>query len=134
MAYNYLPTYQPMYQPVQYQPQVQIQSARIWVSSLNEAQMYPVAPNNSVDLWDSTAPVIYSKQADASGRPSMKIYDITERVEAAQSASTGNAEYVTKSDYVALNKAVEGIRADIETIKGDVYGIAGKRKKREDEE
>lgn len=131
MAYNNY--YQPMY--YQPQPQFQVQSARIWVASLNEAQMYPVAPNNSVDLWDSNAPVIYSKQADAIGRPSMKIYDLSERVETTTAKDDKLPAYATKSELEAFSASLEAVKNDIETIRGDIYGIAGKRKKRaEDEE
>lgn len=49
MPYNpYLPAYGPYYpyqpQAVQQQPQT---SGIIWISGLQEAQMYPVAPNNA---------------------------------------------------------------------------------------
>lgn len=68
---------QQQYQPVQ-QPQ-QPQSSMIWVQNEMEAANYLVAPNSAVTLWDSNSPVVYLKQADASGKPSMKIYDLVER-------------------------------------------------------
>ena len=130
MAYNnYFPaTYQPMYyQPPQI-PQIQQNtqpSTLIWVGSFNEAQAYPVAPNNAVALWDSSSPAIYLKQADASGRPSLKVFDIVERTDNAKASSV---EYATKSDLTAFNKALEDFRAEIDAMKGDMYGIAGKKR------
>ena len=67
---NYYPaSYQPMYQqgyqqPTQQaQPQMQQQSfipainqsGIIWISGLQEAQMFPCGPNSAVALWQKTA-------------------------------------------------------------------------------
>lgn len=131
MAFN---SYFPAYQQSYYQPQQNPQPASlIWVASLSEAQMYPVAPNAAVALWDSTAPAIYLKQADPSGRPTMRIYDLVERVEATPEPA---ASYATRDDLAAFTAALETIRTEIESIRGDVYGIAGRRrtKKGDDEE
>ena len=57
-----------------------------WVSSEQEARGYLIAPNSAVALWDSTAPTVYLKQSDASGKPTLKIYDLVERVETASNA------------------------------------------------
>ena len=145
MAYNsYFPvTYQPVgqnyYQPYSQQatpPQPNI----IWISGgEKEASMYPVAPNNAVTLWSTSEPVVYLKQADASGKPTMKTYDLVERVETssvAHSASDVKMDvYATKDDLGRVSAEVKGIdslvsalKSDIETIKGDMYGIAGKKK------
>lgn len=145
---QYQPTYQPpvMQQPVQ-QPVQQAQQAasqptyytgRIWVNS-NEVEFYPVAPNNAVDLWDRNGKTLYQKKADATGKPSVTVYDVVERT---QSVSNGVSEqgdklpvYATKDDLGAVVGAVRGldealvnIKSDIDTIKGDMYGIAGKKK------
>lgn len=120
-------------------PQVQTSNSIIWVSGEKEAAMYPIAPNNAVTLWSQSEPVVYLKQADASGKPTMKTYDLVERSETAQNGTneTGakTPDYATKDELAALVTAVRGIdgvvssvRSDIETIKGDMYGIAGKKK------
>lgn len=51
----------------------------IWVQGLEGAKGFLVAPNNTVVLWDTENPVIYVKSADASGIPSMRVLDFTER-------------------------------------------------------
>ena len=51
----------------------------IWVPNAQAAESYLVAPNSAVVLWDSSAPVVYLKQTDASGKPSIKTYDLVER-------------------------------------------------------
>lgn len=140
MPSYYQPTYQPSYQqPVQqYQTN---QSGIIWVSSENDALAYPVSPNNAVTLWNTTEPVVYLKQADATGKPSLKIYDLVERTKtASNSVSDKGASlpaFATKDELSAVVGAVKGIdeviggiKSDIETMKGDMYGIAGKKKAR----
>jgi len=53
----------------------------IWVSGKAEADGYLVAPNSAVALWDANNPVIYLRQADSTGKPSTKVYDLVERVD-----------------------------------------------------
>lgn len=137
MAYNsYYPvTYQPYQQPVYQQIQQPQQASIIWISGEREAQMYPVAPNNAVTLWSQTEPVVYLKQADATGKPTLKVYDLAERNQNAPNASEVKTDYVTKNELEAVtaliqaaNGTISDIRADLDAMKGDVYGLAGKRK------
>ena len=72
------------YQPMQTNPapmpmQTQPTNDMIWVLNENEATSYPVAPNNSVVLWDKNNPTIYVKSVNANGMPSMRILDFVER-------------------------------------------------------
>lgn len=53
----------------------------IWVNGKAEADGYLVAPNSAVALWDANNPVIYLRQADSTGKPSTKVYDLVERVD-----------------------------------------------------
>lgn len=108
--YNGFPaTYQPVYQaPVmQTQPQAQQQSGLIWVQGEQAAKSYLVAPNTTVQLWDSEEKVIYLKSADASGMPSMKILDYTIRGDANTQAPA--AEYATKDDLKALEEKIRDL-------------------------
>lgn len=145
--YQYYPVYQqpqipqqPVQQPMQqtYSPAIN-QSGIIWVSGPQEAQMYPIAPNNAVALWEKSGKVIYLKSADATGKPNMIVYDLVER---SQSVSDGASEsgeklpaYATKDDLSAVVGVVKGfdqviasMKSDIEKMSGDLYGIAGKKK------
>lgn len=154
-AYNpYFPaTYQPVYQqpyqmPTYQQPIQQTQQTSIiWISGEREALAYPVAPNNAVTLWSQSEPVVYLKSADATGKPSLKAYDLVERVSGASGASSHTEvktdTFATKDDLGAILGALKGydgtistLKADIDQIKGDVYGLAGKKKvkKVEDDE
>lgn len=125
----YLPSIYPQApQPIQAMPiQGQQQPAPaapqatgiLWVASEAEAQAFPVAPNNAVALWDSNRPTIYLKQADASGKPVIKTYDLTERTETARVAfsTAGNTETPAKDqkdEIDALWAAVEEIRQKVD--------------------
>ena len=146
MAYNnyypvsygnpyYYPTApQPVMPQPQPQPQPQQQSGIIWVNSGIEAQAYPVAPNNAVTLWSTAEPVVYLKKTDASGKPTLITYDLVERKDTPNNKE--EMSYATKDDLSIVasavkgfDEAISGIKADIETMKGDVYGLAGKKRK-----
>ena len=146
--------YYPMYQQPQYQQPVQQpmpqtaqqtyspvinQNGIIWISGESEAAMYPIAPNNAVALWEKSGKTIYLKSADATGKPTMRVYDLVERAETAsetpEKADGKTDEYAKKSDLAAVVGVVKGfdellgtLKSDIDTIKGDMYGIAGKKK------
>lgn len=114
MAYgNAFPmTYQPLYTPqgINYQPPVQTPSQGqnngiIWVQGEAGAKSYLVAPNTTVQLWDSESQTIYLKSADASGMPTMKVLDYTIRDAQPQQTTPiaqPVADYVTRDEFNAL--------------------------------
>ena len=113
------PMQQPMSQPVQQNPIAQ--GGVQWVSGEQEARGYLIAPNSAVALWDSTAPTVYLKQADASGKPTLKIYDLVERSETPRTASQEKGvEFVTREEFDRLAALVGEIK--------------GKKKRKEDED
>ena len=130
--------YQPQFQTVQpsYMQQTQQPAQQnnsiIWVQGEAGAKSYLVAPNTTVQLWDSEAQVIYLKSADASGMPSMKILDYTIRdmtpangPVAASPAPTINAhDYALRTDLDALAGQINALRAEID-------GMTTKRTKKE---
>ena len=133
---SYYPTYPVMPQPVQIQqPQTQSQSYSggiIWVDDEKEAALYPIAPNNAVALWEKSGKKAYMKKADATGKPTMTVYDLVERKEEEE---VQNVSYATKDDYAAVvgvikefSEKVSALTSELEYMKGDLYGIAGKKK------
>lgn len=121
----YLPYYQNYQYPQGYQPQypqqtVQMTTGVLWVTSEAEAQSYPVAPNNAVALWDSTKPVVYLKQADASGKPLMKVYTLAERDAAGAEQKERTVEYALKSDVDTIQAALTAMKKDIKAIKREI--------------
>ena len=111
---QFLPQYQ---QPIaQTNP---IQTAQptndmIWVLGQTEAESYPVAPNNSVVLWDKNNPTIYVKSVNAQGIPSMRTLDFTERTQNAPQTPVEHVckcgdNFVTKDDFNALKGEFEDL-------------------------
>lgn len=122
MAYNPFPVgYQPtqFYYPQQTQ-QTQTQPAQqsngiIWVQGEAGAKSYLVAPNTTVQLWDSESNVIYLKSADASGMPSMKIIDYTIRdLGNSHTVSAGQQDnYATKEELGALQNEINKLKEEM---------------------
>ena len=114
---------QPM--PQQMQP---VQTAQqptndfLWVLNENEATSYPVAPNNTVTLWDKNLPTIYIKSVNAQGVPSMRILDFVERTSATPTPPVGTAfnlpnNFVTIDSFNALKGDVESLRGKLDELK-----------------
>lgn len=115
----------PQYQAYQPQPQQnQQQSGIIWVSGEAGAKAYLVAPNTTVQLWDSESQRIFLKSADASGMPSMKVLDYTIR-ETAQSAPVAvspaqadkQSSYATKAEIDGILAQIQALRAEVDKMK-----------------
>lgn len=114
---------QPQMQPQMPQaPQNPVaQSGVQWVSGEQEARNWMIAPNAAVALWDSSAPTVYLKKADASGKPSLTIYDLVERTETPRTApQEKGVEFVTRKEFDALAALVGELK--------------GKKKRREDDD
>ena len=87
------------------------------------AKSYLVAPNNTVQLWDSEANTIYLKSADASGMPSMKILDYkvrnTEQPQVTPQLQ-GNGAYVTVDELNAVKLELSKIKNELKTLYGGI--------------
>lgn len=119
-------SYYPQHQnPYQVQAPSQQNSNLIWVSGEAGAKAYMIAPNTTVQLWDSEAQVIYLKSADASGMPSMKILDYTIRSETptshVQPVQTANPIEVSKSDLDALQSQIDALRDEVRAYRATVH-------------
>ena len=133
------------YQPMQTNPapmpiQTQQTNDMIWVLNENEATSYPVAPNNSVVLWDKSNPTIYIKSVNAQGMPSMRILDFTER-----NINTSNSQenapkthectcgdkYATKEQINALEGKINDILDMYEDLKDKQIPKTTKSSKKE---
>ena len=93
----------------------------IWVSGEAGAKAYLVAPNNTVQLWDSESQTIYLKSADACGMPTIKTLDYTVRdTQAPQIDAISNKTY-----YATLE--------DIKSLNERISALEGKKKKEKEE-
>lgn len=127
MAENQGQFTQPYQQPIQTNPTpmpMQTQPTNdtmLFVLNENEASAYPVAPNNSVVLWDKNNKTFYIKTANAQGIPSMQIYDFTERIEKAQNEPTTHKctcgdKYATKEQINDLKGKIDDLTAKYEEL------------------
>lgn len=92
-------------------------SGIIWVSGKQEADGYMIAPNSAVALWDQNNPVVYLRQADSTGKPSTKVYDLVERVNnpSPQQAVSqiDPTQFITREEFSdAVHAAVEEVLAE----------------------
>ena len=122
MAENqgYMPQYQqPIQQTNPVPMQTQPMSEMIWVLNENEATSYPVAPNNSVVLWDKSNPTIYVKSVNAQGIPSMRTLDFVERVQNGSQMPVEHTckcgdKFVTKEQFEALQGKLKALESKFE--------------------
>lgn len=107
------------------QPPMQAQPTNdmLWVLNENEASSFPVAPNNSVVLWDKNKKTFYIKTANAQGIPSMQVYDFTERIDNTQETPLNapnkheckcGDKFVTKDQFEALQGKLEALESKFE--------------------
>lgn len=95
----------------------------VWVQGEAGAKSFMVAPNHTVDLWDSESQTIYLKSADASGMPSMKILDYTVREQNNQPASSlmQSPEYVTHDELSTFeDKILKLIKGGGENVESNI--------------
>ena len=97
---TYQPTYQPQYQNQYQQPQ-QSYIPLTFVSGIEGAKAFIVAPNQVVFLKDSDSDLIFQKKADAQGKYEMKAFHMTE-VTDGNNTVTNSSNYITKNDLNAL--------------------------------
>ena len=135
MAFNggFPATYQPMYYQPQYQTvqpsyvqqnqQPQQSNGIIWVQGEAGAKSYLVAPNTTVQLWDSETQRIFLKSADASGMPSMKVleYTIRDQTPANAPVAASTPQATNPTDY-ATRAEIEALAAQIDTLKAEIEG------------
>lgn len=98
-----------------------------WVKSEKEVEEQYVYPNGVMTFWNENEPIVYMKQADATGKSTIRTFDLVERTDKPE-AETKSPEYATKEDVNVFSDAIADLRKEIETMKGDVYGIAGKKR------
>ena len=116
---------QPMMQQMQMPTMAQPSQTNdmIWVLSEVEAQSYPVAPNNSVILWDKNNDVVYIKSVNMQGVPSMRVLDYKERTAdnapktPVEHKCTCGDKFVLKKDFQDLQSEFEALRSELEELK-----------------
>ena len=113
MQYQQMPPQQPMAMHT---------DPMLWVLGQTEAESYPVAPNNTVTLWDKNQPTIYIKSANAQGVPSIRVLDFTERTANATKTPEKHDckcgdKFATKEQLTELEGKISEITAIVDELK-----------------
>ena len=154
---NYQPVYQQGFQQPtaqQAQPQMQQGFAQnqnqiqnggfVTVRSESDARNYPTAPGTSVTFKHETAPFLYTKTASFNQfeAPRFEKFRLVKEEDAESGAQAdGGKEQAPTVEYAkekdlgdlagvvkALNDITAGIKADVETLKTDFYGMQGRKR------
>lgn len=89
----------------------------VFVLNETEATAFPVAPNNSVTLWDKNKPTIYIKSVNMQGVPSMRIFDYTERTAENINKTNEKLNFVSVDVFERLRDEFEKLRNELEDLK-----------------
>ena len=111
-------------QPTQMSVANPVSNDFLWVLNENEATSYPVAPNNTVTLWDKNLPTIYIKSVNAQGVPSMRILDFTER-SATASKTPSAPSFNSPNNFVTLD-SFNALKGDVEALRGKLDELSTK--------
>ena len=117
---------QPQPMPQQMMPAPVPSNDMIWVLGEIEATSYPVAPNNTVTLWDKNEHTVYIKSVNAQGVPSMKVLDYSERNAEGRNEPSQH-EYQHGKDFVHINDFNQ-LKADFEALADKVETMQTKTK------
>ena len=117
---------QPQPMPQQMMPASIPSNDMIWVLGEIEATSYPVAPNNTVTLWDKNEHTVYIKSVNAQGVPSMKVLDYSERTAEGKN-EPHNHECQCNKDFVHIDEFNQ-LKANFEALANKVETIQSKSK------
>lgn len=115
--------------PQQYQQQMpqQTDPDMIWVLGESEASAYLVAPGRTVTMWDKNKDTAYIKSVNLQGVPTLRILDYTERSSAVGSNLTQGKQNNASSVFASA-EAFEALKAEFETLRGELDEIKAKPK------
>ena len=117
---------QPQPMPQQMMPASIPSNDMIWVLGEIEAMSYPVAPNNTVTLWDKNEHTVYIKSVNAQGVPSMKVLDYSERTAEGKNEPHEH-ECQCNKDFVHIDEFNQ-LKANFEALVNKVEAIQSKTK------
>ena len=121
----------PMQTPIQHTPMAQpaqmMSNDMLWVLNETEATSYPVAPNNSVTLWDKNKDTVYIKSVNMQGVPSMRILDYVERTADNAQKTSHNHDCQCGKEFVRV-EAFERLQGDFESLRNELEELKSKPK------
>ena len=119
----------PMQTPIQQMTMAQPTQSNdmLWVLNETEATSYPVAPNNSVTLWDKNKDTVYIKSVNMQGVPSMRILDYVERTADNSPKTAHNHDCQCGKEFVRV-EAFERLQSDFEALRSELEELKSKPK------
>lgn len=107
------------YMPYQstWQQQPQPINGLVSVTGIEGAKAYQLPPNSSMPLFDANSDILYLKTTDGAGFPTVRAFSFTEI-----GTEQPTHDYVTREDFNALVKRVEGLTPKPRTRKADGDG------------
>lgn len=96
----------------QYPRQNVMQNGIMWVHGMQQANDYPMGPNEAITLWDADNPSVYLKKTDSTGKPSLTIFDLVER-----KMPVPDMPYPTKDEFGKLSETVKKLTEEIESLR-----------------
>lgn len=99
----------------------------LFVLNETEATAYPVAPNNSVTLWDKNKDTVYIKSVNMQGVPSMRILDYIERTADNAQKTAHNHDCQCGKEFVKV-EAFERLQGDFEALRSELDELKAKSK------
>lgn len=94
-------------------------SGLTWVLGVENAKSFPVAPNNTVALWDKESPTIYIKSVDAAGIPSMRIIEWKDKEPTQAQSNEGTALSFDPSKFITREEFETTIQKILNEKKGE---------------
>lgn len=134
LYYNQAPT--PTYvQPQQPYAQAQQTNTINWVQGEAGAMGYPVAPGNTVALFDSKDLKVYFKTVDQTGRPQeLEIYDLVKH----ETASSKVDSQIDLSPYITRDELstviTQAVSAEVEKAMSEISLQPTSKRKKGDED
>lgn len=128
--FQQIPVQQPQQVPMQTpmaQPTPMPSNDMLWVLNETEATSYPVAPNNSVTLWDKNKDTVYIKSVNMQGVPSMRILDYVERTADNATKTDNNHNCQCGKEFVKV-EAFERLQIEFEALRGELDELKAKSK------
>ena len=109
----------------------------VWIENDSDVANYAVGPNSAVLLWNFSGGKIFLKSADSTGKPSVKTYTVKE--DGPSSDESANVKdipvgFVKEDDFLNLKSVLEELKEDMDAVKKDMYGFAGKKRAKGKEE
>lgn len=129
--------------PPMQQGQQSTMSGPVFVNGEAGARGFMVGAGNTVMLIDADpdANTFWLKSADASGMPTMRTFDYSERISTpkaqlntSQSTEIRSVEYVTREDFDELAKRASELERELEALKAKKAAVPKKTVKEETED